>query len=302
MSQDFSEEYWFIRPSLVKCRNIKTHTRLQETRQSWDRLSQEIQDLKGLQYKKHWIAGVRCLWVTHSNVIPKKLIVMCHGGGYISGSLNTHRDMMGRFSLASDVEVLSIDYRLAPETPCPGAIEDVVAVYMALITEFDYQSDDLIMLGDSAGGGLVLSSQFDLQKRGISLPRANVLLSPWLDLTLSRDSAQAMKEKDPALNIEELSLSARYYMNDIPLDSPLGSPIYGDCIGLPPCLIQVGTDEILLDDSLDFAKKARLSGVDVELDVWDDLWHVWHAWSSMLPEAQEAIEDAGEYIWKAFQK
>ena len=296
-----SEESLFIRPTLVKYRDITSIQSLNESRQAWDRLAREIKDLPSITFVNEELGHRPCLRVSHDHVQPGKIILYCHGGGYVSGSLDTHRDMVSRLSLASDTEVLLVDYRLAPEFPFPAGLQDILDVYHDLL-QHGFREDDVVFAGDSAGGGLVVGALLKLKSEQRILPKSYVLLSPWLDLTMGRESAKIWAESDPALNLDELKTAVGYYLVDQSPLLPYASPIFGDLSDFPPGYVQVGTDEILLNDSVDFVKSVRDLGGRVELDVWDDMWHFWHAWSSILPEGQDAIDEVGEFIWEMFSE
>jgi acetyl esterase/lipase len=189
---------------------------------------------------------------------------------------------------------LVIDYRLAPENPFPAALEDATAAYRWLLKS-GFKPEQIVIAGDSAGGGLSLSTMVSLRDAGDPLPRGAVLLSPWTDLAGTGESIKTHAEIDPWLNADNLIPFAALYFGKEDGRHPLVSPLYADLHGLPPMLIQVGSDEILLDDSTRLASRAQAAGVEVKMEVWDGLWHVWHIFASQLPEGQKAIEDLGRF-------
>jgi acetyl esterase/lipase len=197
--------------------------------------------------------------------------------------------------LASGRRVLLIEYRLAPEHPFPAAIEDVSKAYQWLLAS-GIAPEQIVIGGDSAGGGLALAALLWLRDREVVLPGAVVLISPWLDLALTGPSLYTRAEVDPLCSIEGLQIAASYYLGNADSKTPMASPLYGDLHGLPPLLIQVGDHEILLSDSTRLAEKAKAAGVDVRLEIWNAMWHVWHGWAATLPEAQQAIERIGAFI------
>jgi acetyl esterase/lipase len=203
--------------------------------------------------------------------------------------------LAARLCLASKLRVLLIDYRLAPEHPFPAAVEDAGKAYQWLLAS-GIAPEQIVIGGDSAGGGLALSTLLWLRERDVALPGATVLISPWLDLALTGPSLHTRAEVDPLCSIEGLRLAASYYLGSTDAKTPLASPLYGDLHGLPPLLIQVGDHEILLSDSTRLAEKAKAAGVDVSLEIWNEMWHVWHGWAATLPEAQQAIERIGAFI------
>lgn len=241
------------------------------------------------------VNGVRAEWVSAPAVDEDRVVLYLHGGAYVIGSVNTHRDLAGRVSRASGARVLNVDYRLAPEHPHPAAVEDATAAYRWLL-DADHASGDLAIAGDSAGGGLTIATLVALRDRGQPLPAAGVCLSPWVDLEGIGESMTTCAELDPMVQRDHLVRMAKFYLGSHDPRTPLAAPLYADLSGLPPLLIQVGTAETLLDDSNRIAERARKAGVDVTLEVWDDMIHVFQAFAMMLPEGQQAIDKIGEYL------
>lgn len=240
-------------------------------------------------------AGLDAEWVTDHEAAPVTILYL-PGGGFVIPAGAAHRRLARRIARAADgARALLVHYRLAPENPFPAGLEDCVSAYRYLLDE-GTEPGDIVVIGDSAGGGLTLSTLLSLRDRGLPLPAAAVVLSPLTDLGntgVSRRGPQSWR--DPMLpNHRRLHLS-EIYLRDTPVDDPLASPVYGDYRGLPPILAQVGDTEILLDDTLRVARRARAAGVEVEVEVWNDLPHVWHV-IGFLPEAQQAIERVGDFI------
>jgi acetyl esterase/lipase len=188
-----------------------------------------------------------------------------------------------------------VDYRLAPEYPFPAAIEDVTKAYRWLIKS-GTQPHQIIMGGDSSGGGLAMSTLLSLRDSGDPLPSAVILLSPWLDLALTGESLVSRAHLDPLVSQEGLRACAKHYIGDRDPKDPLISPLYADLHSLPPMLIHVGDHELLLSDAIRLADRAQAANVEVKLDVWPEMWHVWHAWAASLPEGQEALNQIGGYV------
>ncbi len=239
--------------------------------------------------------GVAGEWVSSPSVAPQQVLCYLHGGGYNSGSCVTHRDLAARLSRAGGVRVLLLDYCLAPEHPFPAALEDAVAGYRWLL-EQGIQPEQIVIGGDSSGGGLAVATLLRLREHALALPAAGVLLSPWVDLAETGPSIQTRAAIDPLVSPESLRLAAGYYLGGADPQTPLASPLYADLRGLPPLLIQAGDHEILLSDATRLAAQARAAGVDVTLDVWDEMWHVWQVWAEILPEGQQAIERISAFI------
>lgn len=240
---------------------------------------------------------VRGEWLRVRSAPPARFLYYLHGGGYSLGSPFTHRSLVANLAEASGAAVFSLDYRRAPEFPCPAAIEDAVAGWHWLLDAVPPQERGrLVVTGDSAGAGLALAMTMELRHRGALPPAGLVLLSPWTDLALTGASLQANEARDVMVTWPVLRLFARDYLGSMdPLD-PRPSPLYGDLAGSPPMLIQVGGDEMLLDDSLRLAAKAREAGVAVTLDVAPGMWHVWQGWARQVPEAAAAVTRISEFL------
>jgi len=241
--------------------------------------------------------GVPAEWVVAPGADPQRVILYLHGGGYVIGSLATHRGLAGRLSGAAAARVLLIDYRLAPEHPFPAAVEDATAAYRWLLTT-GIRPARIAIAGDSAGGGLTVATLVALRDAGEPLPAAGVCLSPWTDLEGTGDSVTTKASADPLVQKEMLLQLARWYLGGAHPRTPLAAPLYADLHGLPPLLIQVGTAEILLDDATRLADRARAAGVEVSLEAWEDMIHVWQLFAPMLREGQQAIERIGAFVQK----
>ena len=241
------------------------------------------------------VAGIRAEWVEAPDAAADRVILYLHGGGYVMGSIGTHRAMVARIARASNARALLIDYRLAPEHPFPAAVDDAVAAYRWLVAQ-GCKSGRIVIAGDSAGGGLALATLLKLRDLGVTLPAAGVGISPWTDLQGTGESVKTKAAIDPMVTQENLAISAKsYYANHDPKD-PLISQIHADFRGLPPLLLQVGESEILLDDATRVAARAKAAGVNVELEIWPEMIHVWHVFAKILPEGQQAIDKLGKFV------
>ena len=240
-------------------------------------------------------AGRPAEWVAAPGILADRAVLYLHGGGYVIGSCDTHRNLAYNLSAASKARVLVLDYRLAPESPFPAAVDDAVNAYCWLLDE-GFEPGRLSIGGDSAGGGLTVAALVALRYRGQPMPAAGLCLSPWVDMEGVGASMAAKEDEDPTLNHEALLWFSERYLAGADARAPLAAPIYADLSGLPPLLVQVGTAEVLLDDSLRLAERARAAGVDVSLDVAHDMMHVWHLFAPVLDEAGEAIARAGTFL------
>jgi monoterpene epsilon-lactone hydrolase len=239
--------------------------------------------------------GVPAEWINPKGASKDKAIFYLHGGGYVMGSLTSHRQLVAYIARASGATALSIDYRLAPEHPFPAAVEDAVAGYRWLLRQ-GFSPKRIIIAGDSAGGGLTIATLVSLRDLGDPLPAAGICLCPWVDLTCSSETYRTKADTDPIVRQKEIQEIAALYLGGQDPKTPLASPLFADLTGLPPLLIQVGSEEVLQEDSIGLDKKARACGVDSRLEVWEEMIHVWHSFSPILKEGREAITRIGEYF------
>jgi epsilon-lactone hydrolase len=239
--------------------------------------------------------GVRSEWIVPPGATEGRVLLYLHGGGYVVGSVDMYRDLISRLARAAGARALGIDYRLAPEHPFPAAVEDATAAYRWLVSHGTAPAR-IAIAGDSAGGGLTLATLTALRDAGEPLPAAAACLSPWVDLQGIGASMTSKAAVDPFVQKEMIQFMAQQYLGDRDPRTPLAAPLYADLQGLPPLLIQVGTAEVLLDDATRIAERARAAGVEVSLEVWDDMIHVWQLFAPILPEGQQAIERIGAFI------
>jgi monoterpene epsilon-lactone hydrolase len=239
--------------------------------------------------------GVPAEWIVAPGAAAGRVILYLHGGGYVIGSINTHRDLASRLSRAAQAHVLVINYRLAPEHPFPAAVDDATAAYRWLLANGTHPAG-LAIAGDSAGGGLTVATLVALRDAGQPLPAVAACLSPWVDLEGIGESMTTKASVDPMVQRDGLRKMAAAYLAGQDPRTPLAAPLYADLSGLPPLLIQVGTAETLLDDSTRLAERARKAGVEVTIEPWEDMIHVWQAFASLLPEGQQAVDRIGEFV------
>lgn len=241
--------------------------------------------------------GVPAEWVVAPGADPQRVVLYLHGGGYVIGSLATHRGLAGRLSRAAAARVLLLAYRLAPEHPFPAAVEDATAAYRWLLAA-GINPARMAIAGDSAGGGLTVATLVALRDAGAPLPAAGVCLSPWTDLEGTGASVTTKAHVDPLVQQDRLLQLATWYLGGANPRTPLAAPLYADLQGLPPLLVQVGTAEILLDDATRLADRAKAAGVKVTLEAWEDMIHVWQLFAPMLQEGQRAIDGIGAFVRK----
>ena len=239
-------------------------------------------------------------WVCASEAHEDRVILFLHGGGYTMCSPNTHREMAAYISMASGAKVLLPDYRLAPEHPFPAALEDATSAYHWLL-DTGLTGENIAIAGDSAGGGLSIATSISLRDAGGQAPASIACIAPWTDLEMSGDSIKTNAEIEPMLNLQSMNNMASGYIGDADPRSPLISPLYADLKGIPPLLIHVGSDEMLLDDSKRIAEKAKSAEVDVTLKIYDKMWHVFHMYAKFMPEAKDALEHIGSFIRHRFE-
>ena len=239
--------------------------------------------------------GVPAEWIVAPGAAEDHFLLYLHGGGYVLGSINTHREMVSRLSRAAGVRALVPDYRLAPESPFPAAVDDATAAYRWLLSQ-GAKPARTVIAGDSAGGGLTLATLVALRDAKLPLPAAGVCLSPWTDMEGVGASMTSKAKEDPVVQKEGLLGMAKLYLGGADPKTPLAAPLHADLRGLPPLLIQVGSAETLLDDSTRVAERAKMAGVKVDLEVWNEMIHVWQLFAPILPEGQQAIEKIGKFI------
>lgn len=281
--------------AMVRARPLSPDASLRDLRDRFELVSELFPLADDVTVQATHADGVSVEWIDTPESRPAEVLLFLHGGGYAVGSLNTHRHLVADLARAGQLRGLSVEYRLAPEHPFPAAIEDAITVYRWLVNE-GIDPARIVVAGDSAGGGLTLATLLALRDAGETLPAAAVLLSPWTDLAATSESITAKAAVDPMLTPNDLHRYAAWYLGDRDSKDPMASPLYADLAGLPPLLIHVGTAEILLDDSVLLAERARAAGVDVSLVVENDMIHVWHYFAQVIPEGEQSVRDVGAFI------
>ncbi len=239
--------------------------------------------------------GVPAEWSAAPGADTSRALLYLHGGGYVSGSIASHRHMVAEAARQAGIRALSLGYRLAPEDPFPSAIEDAVAGYRFLLDQ-GFAPARIAIGGDSAGGGLTLATLLSLREEGLPLPACAWLVSPWTDLEQSGESMTTLAGVDPMIQPPYLDEIARAYLNGAEPRTPLASPLHAELRGLPPLLVQVGAAETLLDDSVRLAGRAGAADVAVTLEVWPEMIHVWHLFFPQLGAGRRALVSAGRFL------
>lgn len=280
---------------IKRVHSVVENTDIEKHRQSQDHFGALLGISKDVVIREIAVGGMYGEWVSVDRAHMKKYVILyCHGGGYSTGSSLYARTLTTKLAMSTSMDVLSFDYRLAPENPYPAALEDAMKAWDYLML-LGYGARDVIVAGDSAGGNLALVLVHKLKQEGRILPRGLVLMSPWTDLTSSGSSHETRREMDPVLNAEYLDEMIQNYAAGRELTEPLVSPLFGDLGDFPSTYIQVGDNEVLLDDSVMLHKKMVEANVPVRMDVFPGMWHVFQM--SPFKTAYEAMEKNAEFIY-----
>jgi len=276
------------------------NTSISDFRQQCEDGASRMKMPEGVQVLPTAIEGVTGInnrqseWLIPNEAAMEKVILYMFGGGYVSGSCNDHRPMVAKIAKGSGVRILMFDHRNAPEDPFPGALDDAITAYRWLLAE-GISPSNILIVGESAGGGLCLATLLALRDQNIPLPSAAVAISPWTDLALTGESYKT--KLDVSIDPPGMStVCSKYYVGENDPRHPWISPLYGDLHGLPPLFICVGTYETMLDDSIRFAEKAKIAGVDVTLSVWDAMVHCFPLMAPLFPEARQALNELCIFI------
>jgi acetyl esterase/lipase len=249
---------------------------------------------KEIEVKPLTIDGIKAEWLIPYGTSSEKVILYVHGGGYVSGSCSDHRGIISKFALNTDVANLLYEYRLAPEHPFPAAIDDSVTVYQWLI-QIGYKPENIIIAGESAGGGLTLALLLALKEQQLPMPKAAVAISPWTDLTCSSESYKTKNRLSPA-PLNSWYVFGSHYIGSNKANNPLISPLFGDLKDLPSLLIVSGVDDELFEDGEKFSIKAKAAGVDVRFIAGEGMVHCYPLLAPMFPEATEAMSEIVDFI------
>ena len=235
-------------------------------------------------------------WMSQDFFPVDRAILYLHGGGYIGGSVLFSRNGAASLAVEFGSKLAAIDYRLAPEHPWPAALDDALAAYEQMLSD-GMPAEGIVIVGESAGAGLALATVLAAKDKGLAMPAAVIALSPWCDLTMSNITMRANRRRDIMLTNELLTLASSLYAGDNDRTNPYISPIFGDFSGFPPLLIQVAAEELLLGEIIDTAgRAAEQSENEVQLEIYEGVWHVWQTMDEIVPEARQAVEKMGAFV------
>jgi monoterpene epsilon-lactone hydrolase len=234
-------------------------------------------------------------WTWTPSADPNRVLLFIHGGGYISGSIISHRAMVAEAGRRAEARTLALGYRLAPEHRFPAALDDVLTGYRYVLAQ-GIDPANVIIAGDSAGGGMTIAAMVEMRKAGTALPGCAWCISPWVDLALTGASMTNKDSVDPIIHKPYLQELAASYLDGADPDDPRASPLHADLAGLPPLLIQCGSAETLLDDAIRLAAKAATADVSVTLEIYPEMIHVWPLFYQELAAGQRALDAAGRFI------
>lgn len=290
-----SEEANLIRSQIFETRRAASTLSLDQSRARLEEVAAARPIHPAVAIEEIVVDGIFCDWVTAPQADLETVVILLHGGGYCMGSRRTSRYLAALISSATMARVLVPEYRLAPEHPFPAALNDVLAVWEWTLDQ-GLLPAHMCIAGESAGGGLAVSTMLELRKYKTPLPQCAVLLSPWIDLECPGDSMKTNAGKDPMNNLEVATKYAGFYAGEESLRNSILSPVHADLSGLPPLLIQVGSDEVFLDDIRRFADAAKQAKIRVQLTEYEGMWHAWQQLAPQLPEAQPALDEMAYFI------
>lgn len=293
MDMAVSKEYEnFYRQAITH--SISNDLPIEEFRLQFETRFKKFPPESEVRFESFSIGILPAVWAFAPNVNRRRILLFFFGGGFSAGSIESHKNLIGRLSKVANAAVCAPQYRLAPEHPFPAALDDALTSYRWLL-HHPYARSKILFSGLSAGGGLALSLFLRLKLEKIAMPAGALFFCPWIDLTLQGDSLRSNQGKD-LLTLNRLSWCVEKYAKGHDLADPLISPLYGSLEGLPPLFIQTGTRDLLYSEAKEFAQKAQKQGVSVTFDVWPDMVHAWPLFALQFPEAQDALERAGKFV------
>jgi acetyl esterase/lipase len=283
--------------------NILDMENIKEFRNEMEKMFLKMKPAKGINLEEIQIGNIPAeKYSLNSEDSKSRVMLYLHGGGYFSGSYKTHRKFVSILCKKLDLHAYSINYRLAPEDPYPAGLDDAFFAYKWLLEEKSIPAEKIIIMGDSAGGGLTLALLHRIGVRNLPQPKAAICLSPWTDLTLTSETFKTKADEDVFFNVKNMEISARAYLQTNSPENPEISPIFADFNGFPPIFLQVGTKEMLLDDSLTIAEKMKKQGVSVTVDVWEGMFHAFLVFISipilgkLISENRQALKNVKKFV------
>jgi len=275
--------------------SIDPSTELTELRAIYEEFAALTADPEGVTWTEVDAGGVPAVWADRSGGAHDRVLQYVHGGGYVMGAAEYYRKLTGHLANAVGCRVLNVDYRLAPEHPHPAPVDDSTTAYRWLL-ERGIEPGHIAIAGDSAGGGLTVTTLLNIRAAGLPMPAAAMPLSPWIDLEGTGDSMITRADRDILVHADQLKGMADAFLQGQDPRDPLAAPLHADLTGLCALYIQVGDDESLLDDSVRLAERARQAGVECRLDVFHEMQHVFQMAAGNMPEADEAIGRLADWV------
>jgi len=271
---------------------------IEQRRASSDALGDLFPPAADVRVEQAVARGVPAEWTSTPAASTSEVILYLHFGGYVWGSLKSHRHLVSELGRAATMRTLALDYRRAPEFPFPHAVEDAVSGFRFLL-DSGFEPRQIAVAGTSAGGGLAVALLVRLKELGLQQPVCALLFSPWVDMTATADSYNHNAERDPVLNREIMQFLAEQYLGERPRETPLASPVFADLSGIAPLTIFVGAAEALLDDALALTRAAGLADVSVRLEIWPKMIHAWPTYHPVLAQGRQAVARAGRLLREA---
>jgi epsilon-lactone hydrolase len=296
MASKQSEELKTLYRGWVAAMQAEPEMPLDELRRRFEHWADITGEPGGVDYIETDAGGVAAMWATPKGCTESRVLLCAHGGGYVVGSMYTHRKAYGHVAKAVGCRALIVDYGRAPENIHPGPVDDMVKAYKWLLDQ-GIQSGHIAFIGDSAGGALAVTTILRARERGLPLPAATMPLSPWLDMDARGETFETNREKDVLVSRDVIATMAATFLGEGGnRNDPLANPLHAELRGLPPMYIQTGADETLLSDSQDLADLARRSDVDVTLEVVPEMQHVFQFLAGVAPEADAAVARLAKWV------
>lgn len=281
--------------AMLRARSASLSTDIKQRRAASDALGDIFPLAADVHVEPVTAHGVPAEWTSTPVAGSSHVILYLHGGGYVWGSLKSHRHLVSEVGRAAAMKTLALDYRRAPEFPFPAALEDAASGYRFLL-DAGFKPHQIAFAGDSAGAGLAVALLVRLKKLDLPQPACALLLSPWADMTATADSYRRNVKRDPVLHRELMQFLAEQYLGNRPRETPLASPVVADLSGIAPLTIFVGATEVLLDDAVALTHAAGLADVSVRLEIWPKMFHIWPNYHQVLEQGRQGVARAGTLL------